>query len=359
MDNLIYILITFAYALIFGVLGIMTFFTRIPKEKGMESYKKARAALGSGLCILALYSIVRLLFPQTHEEYIDFWLLVTFTLVHSWLTYSTLLFLMETPRYRIRHFIIDGIIPVTAMFVIGLAGIFFEPIQKIMTILFGCVFGIKCTWMFYTCLKEYLKCKKDVENYYDQALDIKWIKNIIYISIIMSAATIVSLYVHSIHLIYYLLIPIIYTYIVLKVLNYMPKKLDVIRSKSVNLTEEPKEEKKEKTKDLAEKIGPKVEEWIEEKKYCEPELTIKDVAMDMGTNHNYLSQYLNNNLGVTFQVWLNTLRIEESKMLLTSGEKMSIEEVGVRVGIPQSYNFSRWFRAVTGMTPYQFRKQNS
>lgn len=139
----------------------------------------------------------------------------------------------------------------------------------------------------------------------------------------------------------------------------MPKKLDVIRSKSVNLTEEPKEEKKEKTKDLAEKIGPKVEEWIEEKKYCEPELTIKDVAMDMGTNHNYLSQYLNNNLGVTFQVWLNTLRIEESKMLLTSGEKMSIEEVGVRVGIPQSYNFSRWFRAVTGMTPYQFRKQNS
>lgn len=79
----------------------------------------------------------------------------------------------------------------------------------------------------------------------------------------------------------------------------------------------------------------------------------------MGTNHNYLSQYLNNYKGMTFQIWLNTLRIEKSKILLTSGEKISIEEVGVRVGIPQSYNFSRWFKAITGTTPYQFRKQHS
>lgn len=57
-------------------------------------------------------------------------------------------------------------------------------------------------------------------------------------------------------------------------------------------------------------------------------------------------------------VLLNTLRIEESKNLLTSGEKISIEEVGIRVGIPQSYNFSRWFKAITEMTPYQYRKLN-
>ncbi len=359
MEKQVYILITFAYVLIFGILGIMTFFTRIPKEKGLESYKKARISLASGLCILAIYSIVRLIFPQTHEAYIDFWLLVTFTLIHSWLTYSSLLFLMETPRYMMRHFIIDGIIPNTAMLIAGLIGVFIESAQHVMTIIFGLVFGIKCTWMFYTCLKEYMKCKNDVENYYDQALDIRWIKTIMYISIFMSAATILAFYVKETHIVYYLLIPIIYTYIVLKVLNYMPRKLDVIRSRNLNLDEEPKEEKKEKSKDLADKIGPKVEVWVADKKFCKTELTIKDVAQEIGTNHNYLSQYLNNNLGVTFQVWLNTLRIEESKLLLTSGEKASIEEVGIRVGIPQSYNFSRWFRAVTGMTPYQFRKQHS
>ena len=80
--------------------------------------------------------------------------------------------------------------------------------------------------------------------------------------------------------------------------------------------------------------------------------------MEMGTNHNYLSQYLNNHVEKTFQVWLNTLRIEESKILLTDGNKRSIEEVGEMVGFNQIYNFSRWFRAVTGTTPFKYRKEN-
>ena len=99
-----------------------------------------------------------------------------------------------------------------------------------------------------------------------------------------------------------------------------------------------------------------VEKWVKEKKFCREGLTIKDVALELGTNHNYLSQYINNNLNMTFQVWLNTLRIEESKILLSSNEKISIEEVGIKVGIPQNYNFSRWFKVVTDMTPFQYRR---
>lgn len=361
--ELSFILFTFGYALIFGLLGISTLLIRIPKEKGMESYKKARRSLGCGLIILSLYSIVRLLFLHiniTNEAYIDFWLLVTFTLVHSWLAYSSLLFLMETPRYMVRHFLIDGGIPTLIIIIAGIVGIYTEPAQKTMILVFGVIFGVKCLRMFYVCLREYKKCKADIENYYAEELDIKWIASILYISLFMSAATIVAFYFPQIHLIYYTLIPIIYSYIVLKVINFMPRKLDNIRHKNYMLDEESeKKEKIEKSKDLTEKIGPKIEEWIAEKKFCEEELNIKDVAMNIGTNHNYLSQYLNNHLGVTFQVWLNTLRIEESKKILISGEKISIEEVGIRVGIPQSYNFSRWFRVVTGMTPYQYRKKHS
>ena len=118
-------------------------------------------------------------------------------------------------------------------------------------------------------------------------------------------------------------------------------------------------EKKEKPRDLSEKMEPIVQKWINDKKYCREGLNIKDVALEMGTNQNYLSQYINNNLGMTFQIWLNTLRIEESKILLTSKEKMSIEEIGIKVGIPQNYNFSRWFKQLTEMTPFQYRRQFS
>ena len=106
-------------------------------------------------------------------------------------------------------------------------------------------------------------------------------------------------------------------------------------------------------------MRPLVEKWINEKRYCREGLNIKEVAMEMGTNHNYLSQYINNDLNTTFQIWLNTLRIEESKILLTSKERLSIEEIGIKVGIPQNYNFSRWFKQLTEMTPFQYRRTHS
>lgn len=351
------ILFDFGYVLTFGILGIITLFLDIPKEKEMNSYKRARRTLGSALMTLSAYCIIRLIIPQDHTQYVDFWLLVTFTLIHAWLTYATLLFLLETPRFLTKHFLIDGIAPATILLLCGAIGLLIPSSQDIMMIIFGCIFGLKCTYMFYICQREYNKCVQELNEYYDESPHIKWIKGLIHLSLFMSVATIVAFYVHSIHFFYYLSIPIIYGYIVIKILNFAPKKIDAIRKKNDTLVVKPAEEKK-KSNDLSDKISPLVDAWIKEKKFCLSELNIKDVAAEMGTNHNYLSSYLNNHVGQTFQVWLNTLRIEESKTILTNGEKLSIEEVGMQVGIPQSYNFSRWFKIVTGTTPYQYRKQH-
>ena len=359
MNNLTYLLFEFGYTLVFGMLGLVTLFLSIPKEKEFESYRKSRIALGTSLCVIAIYCISRILLENVITPYIEFWLLVTFTLIHSWATYASLLFLMETPRYLRKHFFIDGVVPTSIMLISGAVGLMYPEAQQTLIIIFGCVYGIKCVRMFYICHREYVVCQKELDNYYDESPDIKWIRNLMFLSLFMSAITIISFYIPESHLYYYLSIPIIYGYIVYKVLEFMPKKIEAIRLKNISITK--KEEEKtvsEKAKDLVDKIGPKVEKWISEKMFCQPDLNIKDVAMQMGTNQNYLSSYLNKHLNTNFQIWLNTLRIEESKTILTSGEKMSIEEVGIKVGIPQSYNFSRWFRAITDTTPYQYRKQN-
>lgn len=358
MEGMINIMFEFGYAVFFGILGIITLLLHTPKEEGIESYKKSRITLGIALIIIAVYSVIRLLTIQNHDDYADFWLLVTFSLIISWLTYASVLFLMETPRYLTRHFIIDGLAPTSLILISGIVCTFFTSIHKAAMIFFGCIFGVKCIWMFYTCLREYRKCENELDNYYDQSPDIRWIRNVIYIALLVSALAMLSFYFAEIHLFFYLLLPIVYATLTFRVINFMPKKIDAIRRKNLLMDHKPEEEKKEKIKDLSEKIAPKIEAWVKEKGFCKPDITIKDVAMDMGTNHNYLSSYLNKHLNITFQVWLNTLRIEESKIILTSGEKISIEEVGIRVGIPQSYNFSRWFRVVTDTTPYQYRKMH-
>ena len=349
-----YLLITFSYVIIFGILGATTFFLDIPSDKGMESYKKARRTLGSSLIALSVYCIIRIIFKHHHYDYMDFWLLVTFTLIHSWTTYSSLLFLLESPRYITRRFIIDGAVPASLMLICGTIGMFYSNAQMAMEIAFGCIFGLKCAYMFIICTREYNKCEKDLTNYYDQSPDIKWIKGLMHLSLFMSVATIVSFYVTQIHFLYYLSIPVIYTVIVFKVINFAPRKIDAIRKQNVTL-DQPKEEKKV-AKGIEEKLYPVVQAWVEKKKFCTTDLNIKDVAADMGTNQNYLSQYLNGVLNTSFQTWLNTLRVEESKALLTDGTKRSIEEIGSMVGFSQTYNFSRWFRTVTGTTPFRFRQ---
>lgn len=353
----IYILINFAYILIFGILTAAVATINMPKkEESLKSYRKSRYTLAIATGLMAVYCLFRLMIPQHHGDYLDFWLLVTFTLIFSWLTYASFLFLIETPRYLIRNFLADGMIPSFLLLVAGIAGLMLPGTQKVMMIVFGCTYGIKCVWMLYTCRREYIKCRNEIENYYDEGPDMKWMNTILILSFILFIGTLAVFYIESFQLTYYLTVPFIYIYLVFKLIGFATKKIDNVRRKNLYLESAPTPEKKEKSKDLADKIKPLVDRWVSEKKFCREKLNIKDVATEMGTNQNYLSQYLNNNLNLTFQIWLNTLRIEESKNLLTSPEKMSIEEIGIRVGIPQNYNFSRWFKLITDMTPFQYKK---
>lgn len=354
-SEIAYILITFGYVILFGILGAITLLLHVPKEKGLESYKMARKTLGTALTAISIFCIILLLIPQDHTVYLDFWTLLTFTLIHSWLTYASLLFLIESPRYVTRRFYIDGAVPAVLMISCGIAGILIPSVQSVMKLVFLLIFSVKCAYMFYVCITEYHKCKKELDNYYDENPDTSWIKNLIWLALFMSAATIVAFFIPRIHVIYYLSVPVIYSFIVFKTINFAPRKIDAVRKR--NATLDKPEKKKKISQDIENKIGPMVEHWISLKKFCNPDMNIKDVAADMGTNHNYLSQYINNHLGMTFQVWLNTLRIEESKILLTDGNKRSIEEIGMLVGFSQVYNFSRWFRSLTGTTPLRYRKE--
>lgn len=360
MKELLYILINFGYIIVFSILAITLFFISLPEKiKGMESYIKARKILGSAMAIMTLFCIVRLLVPQNSMIYRDFWILVVFTLLFSWLSYVSFLYLIDTPRYLKKHFFIDGIVPIVLIMIAGSVGMIYPKTQKAMSILFGAIYILKCIRMFYICVKEYKTCKKELDNYYGEYSDIEWMHILLLLSLILSISTVAAFYIEEIQLIYYIAIPVTYSYMVLKVINFAPKKIDTIRSRNINMDHKPEPEKKEKAKDLSEKIGPLVEEWVREKKFCKAGLTIKDVASEIGTNQNYLSQYLNNCLNMTFQTWLNTRRIEESKILLTANKNLSIEEIGTMVGIPQNYNFSRWFKQVTGMTPFQYRRNSS
>lgn len=356
MDDwgILYYIFNFWFVIIFVVLGILTIFMYMPKGDEYKSYRKSRYILGGGFALMSTYCISRLIYPQTQNDFEQFWVLIFVSLLFSWINYTAFLFLINSEHKIRRHFLIDGIAPSIIIIILGITGEIFPSTQLWIFNILGIIFIFKCAWMFRVAEKEWQKVNSHLMEVYDESPNITWMRRLVWLTFFLSIGTLCTWYLPQTHIVYDIIAPLIYFYIVLKLVNYYPKKIDEMRNGNMTIANEVTVKDTPISKNILQ-LEPKVQSWVDSKKFCRANLSIKDVALEIGTNHNYLSKYLNSCLNISFQVWLNTLRIEESKQILTS-ENISIEEVGAKVGIPHSYNYSRWFKIVTGVTPFRYRQ---
>lgn len=87
--------------------------------------------------------------------------------------------------------------------------------------------------------------------------------------------------------------------------------------------------------------------------YSEP-ITLAYVADEVHLNPAYFSTLFKKEIGLSFKEYLNHVRIEESKRLL-SNSNFSIIDIAIAVGFEDQSYFSKVFKKYTGMTPKQFR----
>ncbi|HIQ99233.1 MAG TPA: PocR ligand-binding domain-containing protein [Candidatus Scybalocola faecavium] len=87
--------------------------------------------------------------------------------------------------------------------------------------------------------------------------------------------------------------------------------------------------------------------------YSEP-ITLSYVANEVHLNPAYFSTLFKKEIGLSFKEYLNHVRIEESKRLL-SNSNFSIIDIAIAVGFEDQSYFSKVFKKYTGMTPKQFR----
>ena len=356
MEQLVFLLVNFGFAIYFLILGITVMILYMPKHQMMKNYRISRYIMGINYLLMATYCIIRMFSQQLLTVYEGLWIISVFCLTFSWMNYTSFLFAVSSSKKITKSMIADGAFPLALMLCLGYIGYIAENHQGIISTMLILIYIVKSTWMFIFCLKEWDKCNKEVNDPYTTIIDIKWMRNVLCGMFIVSLTSIISYYMEIMYVIYIPLILFLFSYVTFKMINFMPKRIENIRNHEIAEEEKAKEE--EKPVELHEKLEPKIELWIAEKKFCRPELTLKKVAEEIGTNYNYLSAHLNRNLGMNFQAWLNTLRVNEGKFLLLSEPRLSIEEIGTMVGFTQNYNFSKWFKLVTGMTPFQYRKQN-
>jgi len=114
------------------------------------------------------------------------------------------------------------------------------------------------------------------------------------------------------------------------------------------------------TQDTLKEIALKLKQLMQkEQLYKEGELKLETISDKLCVSKHHVSQVINQVYGVNFFEYINLLRIEEAKQLLSANDKksMNIIEVAYSVGYNTKNTFNTAFRRIVGVTPTEFRRQ--
>lgn len=115
------------------------------------------------------------------------------------------------------------------------------------------------------------------------------------------------------------------------------------------------------TDDVETHLGAKLEQLMnEDKVWKNPRLSLVDLAMMIGTNRTYLSNYLNNTLNTTFYDYINGYRIKAAlSMLHNADATTTMVEIAENSGFNSISTFRRVFRRVNGCSFGEYRQKNN
>jgi len=91
--------------------------------------------------------------------------------------------------------------------------------------------------------------------------------------------------------------------------------------------------------------------------YLNENLSLSDVSSAIATNRTYLSDFLNNQMNVSFYDYVNNYRVQKACDILLEGNYKLLEEVAERCGFNSLSTFRRAFRKKMKTTPIEFKRR--
>lgn len=98
------------------------------------------------------------------------------------------------------------------------------------------------------------------------------------------------------------------------------------------------------------------EQIIQDKLFLKQGITIQHLAEHFNTNRTTFSSCLNKNEKQNFNTFINELRIDYAKKILSEQPQLALSEVALKCGFTEQSNFSRQFRLISGVSPVQWLK---
>ncbi|MBQ7181006.1 MAG: helix-turn-helix domain-containing protein [Bacteroidaceae bacterium] len=97
----------------------------------------------------------------------------------------------------------------------------------------------------------------------------------------------------------------------------------------------------------------------QEQLYLDSNLKLADLANRLGTNRNMVSACINSKWSCSFSQLMNSYRVRHAQVLMSQQADIKMTEVWMDSGFATESSFFRAFKATTGMTPKEWREQET
>ena len=338
------------------VLSLLFLFTTVPKIQQLENYKSAKRMMAFAyllFCIISLYEIIIRLrginLPTFRTSILIF---ATFQLYLFAHVNTSLIDL----RYLSTKKLLYHLIPVAILSLLNLGSYGghwkgnYSNILYYSLLLFYTISIIFTVIIFF---KHYWSYKKKFNNYFsgNNRDHLRWVYHA-NICILMASIAVILFCIFSeeVNVIFPSLAIPFYTFYAIHFLNYSNifKYVQPIVAEATN--------KSIRASSITfSQIEKSIGEWEKKKLYLNPDLTIAIVASQISTNRTYLSSYLNTYRQMTFNEWINRLRIEEAKNIITANKHVTLDDICEEIGYADKSYFSKCFQRYTGMTVKQWK----
>ncbi len=96
-----------------------------------------------------------------------------------------------------------------------------------------------------------------------------------------------------------------------------------------------------------------------DKHFQNEDLSLSNLADSLALSSHQLSELINSHFGHGFPRYIREQRVNEAKRLLVNEPNTSVLAISMETGFKSQSNFYTAFKEITGLSPGQFRKENS
>lgn len=344
--------------------GAYFIFGRVPDRKAFANYTLSRSIMGVALLVLSVSHLTLLLF---NIRFLHPSLAISINLsvyyVEAWLFSSALMLLLKRDYFTWKRFGYHILFWVIFTLTCGLVPLLFgDEAMRIRVLWFFAVwFFVYSIGLAVRLLRTYKRAVKLFDEYHSDDIQsyIRWMSRFTYLAVFFGVGSGAFTFLPQKYIYLWFLSAIPYfIYLYVSYMNYLllyRKVEDIIEVVDDDVDTD--ESTAEDVPVYYAEIGRKIELWKTELRFTKKDLNISDMAAEFCTNRTYLSNYFRDVLKMTFREWVNLLRLNYAKKLLSQNLQLTISEAAEQAGYVSLSYFTRMFSEVEGHTPSKWRKK--